>query len=182
MIDTIIETQNIAKAANRGEHMTLLYEAIKLRISETCFSRARTDEDELLHVLFMRLEDEPLPPFGSEEMTARLDDEIRNAIRIGRREKMTRCDLDELDPEDEPFYDPQTKIDEQEFEETFHNFCDSCEEPERSVFRRSRTHTRVEIARSTGVSHQELTRILRQLPKKFQYFVKNHSNSDFFAH
>lgn len=176
MTNPIIETQIVDPHENRGESMLLLYEAIRLRISETCFSRAKTDEDELLHVLFMKLQDELLPPFDGEAATSRLDAEIDNAIRTFRREGKMRYDIDELDPDDEPFYDAGAKIAEEEFEEAFQHFCDSCAEPERSIFRRCRTYTREEIERSTGIPHQELTRVLRRLPKKFQNFVKNRQN------
>lgn len=176
MTENNICTQNENEPENCAEHMLPLYEAIRLRISESTFSRIKTDEEELLHVIFMKLEGEVLPPPDSEEMEALLNDEIINTIRAFKRDKHAMSDFDELDPDDGPSHDRRTENAEEEFEEAFQRFCDSCEEPERTVYRRCRTLVLEDIVRSTGTSHREITRILRRLPKKFQCFVKNYEN------
>ena len=157
------------------EQQLALYEAIRLQISESFFSRTKIDEDELLHVLFVKLADKVLPPLGSEELVEELQKEIRSTIRDFKRSKRSMFDIDELTLDEEPAYDPEGNREEEEFETMFDRFCDSSEEPERTIYRLFRTYTKKEIANIAGISRNEVARFLKKLPKKFETFVEKFS-------
>ena len=150
-----------------------LYEAIRERISQSFFSRIQTDEEELLHVIFVNLVDRFLPSFDTDEMTELLNDEIANTIRDFKRDRKPALDIDNVDPDEGPAYDMRANAEEEEFETMFDRFCDSCEEPERTIFRRFRTHTRQELAACTGISRNDVSRILKKMSQKFEKFVRN---------
>lgn len=151
----------------------LLYEAIRERISQAFFPRTRIDEEELLHVIFMKLLNQFLPALDSEEMSELLDREIRHAIRNFKLARRPAMDIEEVNPDEGPSYEEPAWSVEADFERTFERFCNTRQEPEQTVFRRCRTHTRKQIARITGLSHQEISRILKKIPDKFRYFLKN---------
>ena len=164
--------QTNANAENCDRQLAL-YNAIGERISQSFFSRTKTDEGELLHVIFVKLAEKFLPPLDSEEMTKLLDGMIANTIREFKRGQKSALDIDDIEPDEEPTYDMEANIEEEEFETMFDRFCDSCEEPERMIFRRFRTHTRQILAECTGISRNEIARILKTMPRKFEDFVKN---------
>jgi len=152
-----------------------LYEAIRLQISLSFFSRIQIDEEELLHVLFVKLVDKFLPPFGSEELTERLRQEIRHTIRDFKLAKWSGLDIDEVDPDDGPFYDDRKKDFETEFEEMFERFCESCEEPQRTIYQRFRTCSQKELAKAAGILRDDVRLFMKTLPKKFERFLKDFS-------
>jgi hypothetical protein len=172
---TIFAPQIHADVDNCADRQTKLYETIRERISQSFFSRTRMDEEELLHVIFMNLVDSFLPPFGSEEMTKLLNDEIADTIRELKCGNKAALDIDDVDPDEGPAYDMKANADEEEFETMFDRFCDSREEPERTIYRRFRTYTRQEIAACTGISRNDVTRILKTMPRKFEKFVNDFS-------
>ena len=84
-------------------------------------------------------------------------------------------DIDELTSDEEPGYDPESNREEEEFETMFDRFCDSCEEPERTIYRLFRTYTKIEIASIAGISRNEVACFLKKMPKKFETFVEKFS-------
>ncbi len=173
IMTTIIEPQIQGQPEDCANRQMKLYEAVRERIAQSFFSRVRTDEEELLHVIFMNLVNKYLPPFDSEEMTKLLDDEIANSIREFKRTRKTTFDIDDVDPDEGPAYDMKANADEEEFEAMFERFCESREEPERTIFRRARTHGLREIARYVGISRNEVSRLVKSMPKKFENFIEN---------
>jgi len=155
------------------DRQLLLYEAIRFQISQSFFSRIRIDEGELLHVLFVKLIDKFLPPFESEELAELLQQEIRHTIRDFQLAKRAGIDIDEFDPDDGPSYDDRKKDFETEFEEVFERFCESCDEPMRTVYKQFRTVPQKELAKVAGVLRDDVRLFLKTLPKKFEEFLKN---------
>jgi hypothetical protein len=168
-----ISVPQTSENAENCDRKLLIYEAIRYQISQSYFSRIQIDEEELLHVLFFKLIDMVLPPFGSEELTELLRQKIRHTIRDFKLAKRSSLDVDEVDPDDGPFYDNRKKDFETEFEEAFDRFCDSCEEPQRTIYRRFRVCPQTEISRITKLSRDEIRISLKAMPKKFQEFLKN---------
>jgi len=150
----------------------LLYEAIRLQISLSIFSRTQIDEEELLHVLFVKLIDMFLPPFGSEELTEMLRQEIRHTIRDFKLAKRHALDIESVDPDDGPFYDDRKKDFETEFEEVFERFCDSFEEPQRTIYQQFRIVSQKELAKIVGIHRNEVNKFIKAMPKEFQDFLK----------
>jgi len=173
MTTTISVPQINKNSENCADRLASLYEAIRERISQSFFSRTRIDEEELLHVIFVNLVDKYLPPFDSDEMTKLLNDEIANTIREFKRGRKKMFDIDDVDPDEGPGYDMTANADEEEFETMFERFCDSREEPEQTIFRRFRTHTRLELAACTKISRNDVARILKTMLRKFEKFVKD---------
>jgi len=159
-------------SVNCADRQMILYNAIRDRISQSFFSRAQMDEEELLHDVFVKLADKYLPPFGSEEMTKLINGTITNTVRVLKRAQKAALDIDDIEPDDEPVYDMAANFEEEEFEAMFDRFCDSRDEPERTIFRRFRTHNRQALAACSGVYRYEVARILKTLPRKFEDFVK----------
>jgi len=173
MTTTISVPQTPPDGNNCAERQLLLYEAIRFQISNSFFSRRRIDEDELLHALFVKLIDKFLPPFESEELADLLQQEIRHTIRDFKLVKRHTLDIDEVDPDDGPFYDDRKKDFETEFEEMFQRFCESCEEPQRTIYQQFRTVTQTELARVAGITRSDARRFIKNMPKKFQEFLEN---------
>jgi len=173
MITKPISVPQTNANAENCDRQLALYNAIGERISQSFFSRTKTDEEELLHAIFVNLVEKFLPPFDSEEMTKLLGGMIANTIREFKRGKKAALDIDDIESDEEPTYDIESNIEEEEFEMVFDRFCDSREEPERMIFRRFRTHNRQVLAECTGISRNEVARILKTMPRKFEDFVRN---------
>jgi len=174
MTTPISATQNQLDTENCDRQLAL-YEAIRLQISLSVFSRTQIDEEELLHTLFVKLADKFLPPFESQELTELLRQEIRHAIRSFKFAKRSMLDIDEVDPDDGPFYDDRKKDFETVFEEAFDRFCESCEQPQRTIYRLFRTMSQQELAKIAGVSRDDARLFMKNMPKKFERFLKNFS-------
>ena len=168
------ESPQIQANAENCDRQLALYEAIRFQISESFFSRIQIDEDELLHVLFDKLVDKFLPPFGSEKLTELLCKEIRHTIRDFKLAKRTGIDIDEFDLNDGPSYDDRKKDFETEFEEIFERFCKSCDEPQRTVYKQFRAVPQKELAKVAGILRDDVRLFLKTLPKKFKDFLKNY--------
>lgn len=121
----------------------------------------------------MKLVARYLPPLESEEMTELLDNAIADTIREMKRDRKKMRDITEVDPKDAPACRDWLHDEEREFETVFERFCNSYEEPERSVYRRCRTHRREDLAKLHALTHQEICRMLEKMPARFKYFVKN---------
>ena len=175
MTTTISVPQIASGHESCADRQLKLYNAIRERISQSCFSRSQTDEEELLHVIFINLVDKFYPSPDSKEMTKLLDDKITNTIREFKRNVKPALDIDGIEPDEEPGYSAEANAEEEEFEKVFDRFCSSREEPERTIFRRHRTHSRLALADCTGISRNEISRILKTMPRKFEKFVQNFS-------
>ena len=166
--------QTQANAENCDRQLAL-YEAIRFQISLSDFSRTQIDEDELLHVLFVKLAGMFLPPIESKELIELLRQEIRHAIRKFKLAKRFLLDIDELDPDDGPFYDDRKKDFETVFEEAFASFCESFEQPQQTVYQRFRTMSQKELAKVAGISRDDVRMFIKNMPKKFEKFLRNFS-------
>lgn len=127
------------------------------------------------HVIFMELCDKVLPELGRDEMNELLDRQIKDAIRAFKRDgKPARptIDIDDADPDEGPSYDERLNSEEIEFEKTFERFCNSFDEPKRSVYLRSRTHTKKQLARINGISEKMIYKMFKEMPHDFELFLK----------
>jgi len=170
---TISAPQMASDPENCVDRQAKLYEAIRERISQSFFSRIRIDEEELLHVLFVKLVDKFLPPFGSEELIEFLNQAIADMIREFKLGVRSTVDIDDVDPDEGPSYDERINADEVEFEKMFDRFCDSRDEPERTIFRKFRTYARQDIAKLVKISRNDVAKLIKSMPKKFEKFVLN---------
>ena len=168
---TIPVPQINANAENCADRQAALYEAIRYRISQSFFSRTRIDEDELLHVLFVKIIDKFYPPLGTNDFTEFLNREIANTIREFKRSVRPTLDIDDVDPNDGPAY--ETNDDEDEFEEVFEHFCDTQSEPKRSVYQRFRTYKQEQLAEMCGLSRKTVSKMIKRIPSEFEIFLKN---------
>jgi DNA-directed RNA polymerase specialized sigma24 family protein len=167
----IAASQINANSENCADRQAALYEAIRYRISQSFFSRTRIDEDELLHVLFLKVVDQFYPPLDSDEFTEFLNQEIADTIREFKRSVRPTRDIDDVDPDEGPAY--EANADEEEFEKTFERFCDAQDEPKRSVYRRFRTHTLAQLAEIYGLPLKTVSKMVKRMPNEFQKFLEN---------
>ena len=169
---TSISVPQIPITAENCDRQLVLYEAIRFQISQSFFSRTQIDEEELLHVLFVKLVDKFLPPFESMELTELLRQEIRHSIRDFKLAKRHSLDIENVDLDGGPFYDDRKKDFETEFEEVFERFCESCEEPQRSIYQQFRFVSQKELAKIVGIHRNEVNKFLKAMPEQFQDFLK----------
>lgn len=174
--ETVNATQSQEHGENRDEINLALYEAIRRRILQTKFPRRRIDEEELLHAVFAHLFDQSLPALNGHTITRLLDRNIQHTIRDFKMAQRPSLDVEEFGPDFGPVYDEPEWSEEAEFERAFEKFCDTQPEPRRTIFLCSRTHSRNDIAKSVGLSRQEIGRVLKLMPEKFRLFLKKYKD------
>ena len=162
----------MAESENRGDDRTSLYDAVKNEVDNTLFSRTRFDPDELINEVFLRLLDGHLPPLEPEEFFQTLRQTIRHTLRDMKRFSRPALDIDEVAHEEHPLYDMNQWADDLEFETTFERFCESFDEPTRTVYARSRILTREDIAELTNLTRRTVSKMIRAMPREFERFLK----------
>lgn len=153
------------------DRSTILLETIRRWIAASKFSREKIDPDEIVNEAYCRLSAlEPLPEDG-EKFSFTVEQVVRHTIRDLKRNVTVAADIDELPLEEHPFYESDVFSPEKQFEEVFGLFCESQPEPKKSIFLRSRTHTKKDIVKIVGVRFEDVQRILRDMPSEFQHFI-----------
>jgi DNA-directed RNA polymerase specialized sigma24 family protein len=154
-----------------------LYRAIRKRVKRTRFSRRLIDNDEVVNEIFLRLSGKNLPPFDSDEFDNLLRRTTNHVVRDYRRFLKLATDIDEVNDDEHPFYEMDFFSVEEEFEFVFSKFCDSFDEPKRTVFTHSRTLSKESIAELTGLFRHEVARTIKSMPSEFKKFYRNFSEN-----
>jgi hypothetical protein len=154
-----------------------LYHAIRKRVKRTMFSRRLIDSDEVVNEIFLRLSGKNLPPYGSEGFDNQLRRTTNHVVRDYKRFLKPATDIDEVNEDEHPFYEMEFFSIEEEFEFVFSKFCDTFDEPTRTVFTRSRALSKENIAELTGLFRQDVARIIKSMPSEFERFYTNFSEN-----
>jgi len=165
--------QMSGKSKDCAEQQMVLYEAIQMQAHKARFNRGRFDVGDMVNEVFVRLADRPLPPIGSEKLNDCIQGCVREILRRDRRTDKAAVDVDDLEHGEHPFYTMDDEWEEAAFEEMFQKFCAAQEEAKREVYRLSRLHNAVEVARITGLSRYAAARMLKGMRNDFETFLDN---------
>ena len=149
-----------------------LYFLIRKRIKRMKFPRLLIDPDEVANEVFLRLMEQHLPKFGSEDFENLLRRTTGHVVRNFKLFSKPALDVDELEEDKHPFYEMNFYMEEESFEYVFAKFCETFPEPKRTVFKYSRLLAKQDIAALVGISRNEVARIIKSMPELFRRFIE----------